>query len=318
VDRTSSTPVNVDLDLRKLRYFVAVAEDLHFGRAAQRLYVTPAVLSRQIRKLEQEIGAALFARSSRRVELTDAGQRLLEEARPLLAAANALGRRVRRAAEGVRALTVGFFIGDPIGRLVEAFDSSHPDVTVDLVRIYWSDQTAVLFDALVDVAFVHLPIDDDGLVLLRLYSTPRVALLPASHRLAKRDSLSITELADDPVILHRGATPTWEAWHNTDPRPDGRRPRPGPFVNNLEEKLEVVATGRAISFVPDTAAKAVSIPPTVVAIPVRDIPPTEVCLAWKAEHRSDTIRAFADTTRAVFANSAKALSPTPSPAPAPS
>jgi DNA-binding transcriptional LysR family regulator len=309
VDRTSSTPVNVDLDLRKLRYFVAVAEELHFGRAAQRLYVTPAVLSRQIRKLEQEIGAPLFVRSSRRVELTDAGQQLLEEARPLLAAANAAGRRVRRAAEGVRALTVGFFIGDPIGRLVGTFESEHPSVTIDVARIYWSDQTAVLFDAQVDIAFVHLPIDDDGLVLLRLYSTPRVALLPASHPLASRDSVSIAELADDPVILHRGASPTWEAWHNTDPRPDGRRPRPGPFVNNLEEKLEVVSTGRAISFVPDTAAKAVSIPPTVVAVHVTDITPTEVCLAWKAAHQSDTIRAFASSARTVFPNSARPLSP---------
>lgn len=301
MDQSSSTPVNVDLDLRKVRYFIAVAEELHFGRAAQRLYVTPAVLSRQIRKLEQEIGAVLFIRSSRRVELTAAGQQLMEEARTLLAAANAAGRRVRRVAEGVRALTVGFFIGDPIGRLLESFRSVRPDVTVDVIRIYWSDQTAALFDGRVDVAFVHLPIDDDGLVLLHLYSMPRVALLPASHQLANRDQLSITELADDPVILHRGASPTWEAWHNTDPRPDGHRPRRGPLVNNLEEKIEVVATGRAISFVPDSVGAAVQIPATVVAIPVTDIPPTEVCLAWKAERQSETIDAFSQAARTVFA-----------------
>ena len=314
MDRTSSTPVNVDLDLRKLRYFVAVAEELHFGRAAQRLYVTPAVLSRQIRKLEQEIGAPLFTRSSRRVELTDAGQQLLEEARSLLAAADAAGRRVRRAAEGVRALTVGFFIGDPIGRLLEAFRATRGDVTVDIVRIYWSDQNTVLHDGRVDVAFVHRPIDEDGLALLPLYSMPRVALLPVSHPLAGSDQLSITDLADDPVILHRGATRAWEAWHNTDPRPDGHRPRPGPFVNNLEEKLELVATGRAISFIPETVAAAVQMPATIVGIPVVDIPPTEVCLAWKAERQSDAICTFADTARTVFAHSAKPVRRTLSPA----
>jgi DNA-binding transcriptional LysR family regulator len=81
----------------------------------------------------------------------------------------------------VRALTVGFFIGYPIGRLLESFRSARSDVTVDVMRIYWSDQTAALLDGRVDVAFVHLPIDDDGLVLLHLYPMPRVALLPASH-----------------------------------------------------------------------------------------------------------------------------------------
>jgi DNA-binding transcriptional LysR family regulator len=103
------------------------------------------------------------------------------------------------------------------------------------------------------------------------------------------------------VILHRGASPTWEAWHNTDPRPDGHRPRRGPLVNNLEEKIEVVATARAISFVPDSVAAAVQIPATVVAIPVTDIPPTEVCLAWKAERQSETIDVFSQTARTVFA-----------------
>jgi DNA-binding transcriptional LysR family regulator len=288
---------------------VVVADELHFGRAAERLYVTQPVLSRQLRRLEHELGATLLLRSSRRVELTDAGRQLLEDAVPLLAAADAAVRRVRTAAEGVRALTVGFFIGDPVSRLVKAFGSTHPDVTVDVARIYWSDQTNVLFDGQVDVAFVHTPIDEARLDLLRLYTTQRVALLPASHPLANRDELTISELDDDPVILHRGASATWEAWHNTDPRPDGRRPRPGPFVSNLEEKLEVVATGRAISFVPATAAAALQIPRDVVAIPVIDISPTQVCLAWKADRRSETIAAIVETARDVFRGSASLRQP---------
>ena len=102
MDPGPDSHVNVDLDLRKLRYFVAVADGLHFGQAAERLYVAQPVLSRQIRKLEQELGAALFVRSSRHVELTEAGRQLLDEARPLLAAADAASRRVRRAAQGQR------------------------------------------------------------------------------------------------------------------------------------------------------------------------------------------------------------------------
>jgi DNA-binding transcriptional LysR family regulator len=301
MDHASSAPVRVDLDLRKLRYFVAVAEGLHFGRAAEQLFVAQPVLSRQIRKLEEELGAELFVRSSRHVELTDAGRQLLEEASPLLAAADAASRRVRRAAKGLTTLTVGFFIGDPVGRLARAFTEVRPEVTLEVIRIYWSDQTDVLRDGRVDVAFVHLPIDEDGLAVARLYTEPRLALLPASHPLADREQLSITELADDPVILHRGASTAWEAFHNTDPRPDGRRPRPGPTVSNIEEKLEHVAAGRAISFVPASAAAAIHLPADVVARPVIDIPPTEIGLAWNAARESGLIAAFVQTARAVFA-----------------
>jgi DNA-binding transcriptional LysR family regulator len=290
----------VDLDLRKLRYFVAVAEELHFGRAAERLFLAQPVLSRQIRKLEQELGAELLVRSSRHVELTDAGRRLAEEARPLLAAADTVTRRVRMAAERLTTLTVGFFIGDPVARLAKAFSAMHPEVTVELVRIYWSDQMRLLREGGVDVAFVHRPVDEDGLDLVRLYAEPRLALLPADHRLADRERVQIADLADDPVILHRGADPAWEAFHNTDPRADGRRPRPGPTVSNIEEKLEHVAAGRAISFVPASAAAAIHPRPDVVAIPVDDILPTEIALAWRQGNRSSVVEAFVRTARAVF------------------
>jgi DNA-binding transcriptional LysR family regulator len=300
MNRWPDSHPNVDLDLRKLRYFVAVAEELHFGHAAERLYVAQPVLSRQIRKLEQELGAELFTRSSRHVELTEAGQQLLDEARALLAAADAASRRVRRAAQGQRSLTVGFYIGEPVSRIVKALHSTHPEVTVEVVRIYWFDQPAALLDGRLDLAFVHLPIDDDGLTLLPLYSSPRLVLLPASHPLAGRDEIRLADIAGDPVVLHRGASPAWEAWHNTDPRPDGRRPRPGPFVGNLEEQLEVIAMGRAISFLPTSVAAATQMPPDVVAIPAADLPPTEICLAWRAQRESSAIATFVQMASSMF------------------
>jgi DNA-binding transcriptional LysR family regulator/DNA-binding Xre family transcriptional regulator len=290
----------VDLDLRRLRYFVALADELHFGRAAERLFITQPELSRQIRKLEQELGVDLLTRSSRHVELTSGGRQLLEDARPLIASAEAAARRVRRAATGRAALTVGFLVGDPIIQLVRAFDATHPEVDVDVARIYWSDQPGALLDDHVDISFVHLPMDDDGLALTHLYSMPRMALLPGSHRLAERSELAIRELADDPVIVHAGASPVWEAWQNIDPRPDGRRPRRGPTVRNVEEKIEAVATGRAISFVAASVTAAIQIPPEVTAIPVVDIPPVEVCLAWKADRRSEAIRDLVRTAEATL------------------
>jgi DNA-binding transcriptional LysR family regulator len=280
------------LDLRKLRYFVAVAEELHFGRAAERLYIAQPVLSRQIRKLEQELGTDLLLRTSRNVALTPAGIRLLDEARSLLAAAELTRRRIGDIAQHEAALTIGFFIGDEFTSARMEFSALYPDVAVNLRRIYWHDQTKVLLDGRADVAFVHLPVDDEDLELVPVRSEPRVAILPLSHPAAGKQEISIAELADDPVIIQRGASPGWHAFHNVDPRPDGRQPRPGPAVDNLEEKLQHVAAGRAISFLPASLA-AVRVQPGIAYVPVTDIPPIKICLAWKAGPPSPLIAAFA-------------------------
>jgi DNA-binding transcriptional LysR family regulator len=286
------------LDLRRLRYFVAVAEELHFGRAAERLYIAQPVLSRQIRKLEQELGVDLLVRSSHNVALTPAGERLIDEARSLLAAADASRRRIGDIARGQASLTIGFFIGDEFTAAHEAFAARHPEVEVNLVRIYWDDQVDVLHDGRADIAFVHLPVDDAGLELIAVRSEPRVAVLPAAHAAAGEEEIAISDLADDPVIIQRGASPGWQAFHNVDPRPDGRRPRPGPEASNLEEKLQHVAAGRAISFVPASVADAVT-QPGIAYVRVSDIPPIQICLAWKADATSSLIEAFAECVKSV-------------------
>lgn len=279
------------LDLRKLRYFIAVAEELHFGRAAERLYIAQPVLSRQIRKLEQELGTDLLLRTSRNVTLTPAGHQLLDEARSLLAAADQTRRRIEDVASGEATLTVGFFVGDQFTAALEAFGAQYPDVAIDLLRVYWHDQTEVLLDGRADVAFVHLPVDDQGLELVPVRSEPRLAVLPVGHPAAGEPEISIAELAGDPVIIQRGATPVWQAFHNVDPRPDGRQPRPGPAVDNLEEKLQHVAAGRAISFVPASVAAAFA-QPGIAYVPVTDIPPIKICLAWKSGPPSPLVAAF--------------------------
>jgi DNA-binding transcriptional LysR family regulator len=294
-----------ELDLRRLRYFVAVAQELHFGKAAKRLYITQPVLTRQVRQLEQELGVILFTRTTRDVQLTPAGEQLLSEARPLLAAVDAAKRRVRRTGAGEAALTVGFFVGDPVGQAVRAFTRDHDDVVVDLMRIYWSDQTEVLLNGRVDVAFVHLPVERAGLELVPAYTASRVALLPRGHALADRDRASLTELTDEPMILHDGAWPEWEAFHNVDPRPDASHPVAGPTVRNIEEKLEHIAAGRAISFVPWTAATAIALQPDVVAVPVDDLLPVQVCLAWNSEAASPNVFTFVDAARDALSHASR-------------
>jgi DNA-binding transcriptional LysR family regulator len=280
------------LDLRKLRYFVAVAEELHFGRAAERLYVAQPVLSRQVRKLEQELGIDLLVRTSRSVALTPAGLRLLDESRSLLAAAEVARRRIDDIAGERAELTIAFFTGDEFTAARMAFSATYPDVAINLRRVYWDDQEHVLPSGEADVAFLHLPIDDKSLELIPVRCEPRVAVLPTSHPAAHYREISIAELADDPVIIQRGATPSWQAFHNVDPRPDGRRARPGPEAANLEEKLQHVAAGRAISFVPASLAATVT-QSGIAYVPVTDIPPIRVCLGWMAGNPSPLIERFA-------------------------
>jgi DNA-binding transcriptional LysR family regulator len=299
-DRCVTKPTGLaaapELDLRKLRYFVAVAEELHFGRAAERTFVAQPVLSRQISQLEQQLGVLLLTRTSRHVELTDAGRQLLEDAPALLACAGATRERTIRAAQAPRSLAVGFYIGDStLTPSLQAFETSHPDVTVEVRRIYWHDQTRRVLDGEIDVALVHLPIDDEGISLRQLHREPRVVILAADHELAGRTELTLAELPDDPVVMHRAASPAWEAFHNADPRPDGRAVRRGPEVTCLEEKLEHVAAGRAISFLPASAATMIALQPGVAAVPVTDMLPTKVCAAWCAERWTPLIEAFVST-----------------------
>ncbi|HTJ27455.1 MAG TPA: LysR substrate-binding domain-containing protein [Candidatus Limnocylindria bacterium] len=296
----------MEIDLRKLRYFAALAEERNFGRAAERLYIAQPVLSRQIRRLEQELGVTLVDRAARGFALTAAGERLARDGAPLLAASEATLRAVRREAHGPRTLTIGFAAGLAVAPTLRLFAASEPDVTLDVRELPWEEQTEMLLDGRVDAAFLRLPLEGDGLVLVPLLREPRLAVLATDHRLAREPHLTIAQLAGDPVVRHAGATPAWEAFSTVDPRPDGSRPRPGPLVRTFTEKLEQIASGRAIAFAPRSAAAAYR-HPGVVQIEVTDIPPAEVCVAYRDALRdSPLIAAFvAAARRAALAEQAR-------------
>ncbi|MFI6464392.1 LysR family transcriptional regulator [Streptomyces sp. NPDC050538] len=272
----------MDLDLRKLRYFVAVAERLHFGRAADELHIAQPVLSRQIRALEQDLGASLFTRDRHGVELTDAGRQLLADAGPLLASTHAVRRRVSAAAGGKRRLMVGFRAGVAVTPAARAFEARHPDVVVDVQRIEGDDQAPMLLDGRIDVAYVRLPIDETGLRVTPLYTEPRVAVLPAGHRLAGKEEVTEADLAGEPLL--------WHADPSTQPT---RRPHPnaGYVVRGVDETLEHVAAGRGISFLARSAT-VFSSHPDVIYVPIPDLAPDQVCLAVAASHTSPMIDDF--------------------------
>lgn len=285
----------MDLDLRKVRYFVAVADELHFGRAAERLHIAQPVLSRQIRALEDELGVQLFVRTKRATELTSAGRQLLDDARSLLASADATRRRVAQAARGPKTFTIGFMPGLTVTAAVRAFGAVHPDVGIELIRTTWDDQVDVLHDGRVDVSVVRLPIDQSGLTVRPLFDEPRVAMLPVGHRLAGKPVVDITDLAGEHLLQDPDAVPEWR---DIAVELRTRTAQPVPAMRSVEEKLEHVAAGRGVSIVPLSVATFYQ-RSDVAMVRVESLAPNTVCLAWIAGRRSRLLPEFADLAQQV-------------------
>jgi DNA-binding transcriptional LysR family regulator len=295
--------VVVDVDLRKLRYFVAVAEHLHFGRAAEALHIAQPVLSRQIKVLEDDLKALLFVRDKRATELTPAGAQLLAEARPLLANAAALRRRVTRVARGPATFVVGFMPGLIVTAPIRALVSRHPELTVEVIRTTWADQTDVIHDGRADVSFVRLPIDQQGLTIQQLHTEARVAALPADHRLAGKGTISIADLADEHLLQDPNAVPEWR---DVATELRTRTRRPAPFFHSVEEKLEHVAAGHGVCVLPLSVATFYS-RVDITHVAITDIAPNQICLAWDSTRRSRVIHEFA----AIAAEHGTAIVPPP-------
>ncbi|MFQ6398821.1 LysR family transcriptional regulator [Nocardia sp. KC 131] len=258
----------MDLDLRKLRYFVAVAEHRHFGRAAQKLYIAQPVLSRQIRAFEQELECSLLVRSTRSVELTAAGQQLYEEAQGILAAVDAGVRRVHDVDRGVQRLVIAFSPGLRVSEAIRAFASRHPDVETDVVPTRWWEQDAPLRDGRAQVGYLRRPFDESGLRTIPIGHEPRVACMPAAHPLASRPELTTTDLADERML-------------DTTTRRS----------SSLDEKFELIASGHGITLIPLSLARSYA-RADLVHILVTDAPEFETCLAVTADRRENLLRDF--------------------------
>ncbi|MHC3468919.1 LysR family transcriptional regulator [Streptomyces sp. 7R007] len=268
----------MDLDLRKVRYFLAVAELLHFGRAAERLHIAQPVLSRQIRALEKDLGVTLFARDSHGVALTAAGRQFLDDARPLLASAGAARHRARRAADRPGLLVVGFRAGIMLSRGLRAFCAVRPGADIETRRVEWDDQEELVLDGTVDVAFVRAPVREAGLDLLPLFAERRLAMLPADHRLAGKDELALADLHGEPRPRYAHAA--------AEDVP----------IRTVEEQLARVAAGHGVVLVPESVAAQYT-RPDIAYVPVTDAEPAQVLLARAAGRHSPLVEAFVSAFR---------------------
>ena len=267
-----------DLEIRDLRYFAAVAEELHFGRAAERLHMSQPPLSRAIQRLEQRLGVALFRRDRRGVQMTPAGQVLLEEARNVFDAVTRAVERSRRTVHTAERLVLVTKAGASHELLRDLLDTyaARPDaVPVEVLMCEVGEQRQVLRQGRADAALVHSPYDVfDEFDSQEVVTEPQVAIVPAGHPLALRPRLTLTEVADVPDL----PIARW-------PRHDGSYPPgPGPEVHTQSEMAQLVSLGRALLVIPESSRAWQW--PDHVAVPVLDAPLVTTLLAWPASARS--------------------------------
>lgn len=276
----------LDVDLRSLRYFVAVAEEGHIGRAANRLHMTQPPLSRAIRQLEDELGVLLFERTPKGVTLTPAGEVLYGETGALLGRVDGLRRRVAAAA-GTAPLAVGTLAdaAEQVGlRLVSLFRARYPHVHVTIHESDLGDPTAGLRAGLVDVAITRTPFDDTGISTHVLRSIPVGVVMRGDDPLAGHASVSATDLAGRRwVRLPEGADPAWTAYWTGSGDNDA-----SPVMRTIQECLQAVLWNNTSALAPVDQA----MPDGLVVVPLSDRPPSDLVVAWPRTARSPLVRGF--------------------------
>ena len=264
------------LDLERMRKFVVVAEELHFGRAAQRLGIAQPPLSRAIRQLEHRLGVELLIRNSRGVRLTAAGEVLLHEGQKALDAVTAAARRAQRAGRTEPKLVVAMKTsgdGGLLGGILAAYERDPDAIPVDLAFCGPGEQAELLRDGRADVAFLHSPWDEmNGFDTEELLTLRSVAVLPRSHRLAHRRSLQLKDLDGEPMPRWRGMT------------------NDGPEIRDAAQLMQLIVLGRVVAVLPETAHA--NLHPDLVAIPVLDAGLNTVVLAWPERSSSRAVAAF--------------------------
>ncbi|MFE9694943.1 LysR family transcriptional regulator [Micromonospora sp. NPDC005806] len=287
------------LERYEIETFLTLAEELHFGRTAERLRVTTGRISHVVRKLERRIGAPLFERTSRVVRLTPIGARLADDLRPLVAG---MEDAVRRAVDAGRGLTgelrvafVGEWTAPVLLRAVTLFTERHPDCVVHVHEAPLATTRSSLRDGSIDVLIASYPFDGmaNGPALLR---EERVLAVAADHPLAGAESVSLEALADHPVVQYPAVTSAeFKRDRTPDRTPSGRPVPKGPVGNTFSEMLSLVAMGRGVLPVGEQTRRYHS-RPDLAYVPIRDAPPILRGPVWLASNTTARVREFVRAT----------------------
>lgn len=284
------------MELRHLRYFVTVAEELHFGRAAERLQMTQPALSKQIAGLEKELAVELLARTKRKVKLTTAGQVLFDEAKQLLSQVDEAIRLVKRTANGEEGtLTIGFTAtatSTVLPALVRRFRDRCPNVELTMLELCTEAQVNALNEHKIDLAFLHPPIDERGLKLLPLLEEDFVAVLPKQHSLLAHERIPLAALANESFIIHpRQEGPVLYDGFVRLCQQSGFQPHIVKEARSLQSRVCLAAAGLGITFVSESTQTSVGA--DVVCRPLAECPiKLKFAAAWRQDAVSATLREF--------------------------
>ncbi len=295
------------MELRHLRYFLALAEELHFGRAAQRLSMSQPPLSVAIQQLEASVGARLFLRNSKSVQLTAAGQALVPEARALLAQAHEALQHVRDVdlgqAGSLRIGFVGAMLYRGLPQMLQAFQASHPRLRLELRELSSAEQLAELARDRLDVGFAHTALVPPGLQHILVASQPLVACVPGTHPLAQRPDparpIELAQLAGEPLALvSRDVSPDYHDRILALCAQAGWAPQVRHELRHWLSVVSLVSQGMGVALVPEALqrsglAGAVFVPLT------QDTPPYETRCLWRAQREGGTHTALAAFLEAV-------------------
>lgn len=289
------------MELRHLRYFVAVAEELHFGHAAQKLGMAQPPLSQQIRRLELELGVQLLQRTKRRVQLTEAGRAFLEEARETLSQADRAIEVAQRAGRGeVGRLAIGFLGAAAYSLLPSiliAFRHRYPDVEVELHELKTSELIVALRDRRVQVGFVRLPVHDELLVVEAILREELLVALPERHPLASRAHISFRNLAQEVFLMPpRQLAPGFHEQVLNLCHQAGFTPKLGAEASQLQTIINLVAAGMGVTLVAESVRNLAGRGVVFKRLP-EPAPVVEVGVAWRRDAHSELLSAFLNVVR---------------------
>lgn len=291
------------MELRHLRYFLSVAETLNFSRAAERLHIAQPALSKQIRNLEELIGAQLFTRSKRQVELTRAGEAFREQAILVLEQANRAEHLARRVDSGeVGRLSIGF-VGSAsysfLPWVLRAFHQKYPDVELTLREMDGPSQAISLRDGRIDIGFLRLPVTDKDVAFETIFQERFILALPNGHHLAAKDLVSMYDLVEERFIMFPERGGSGFRTQITDAcQSFGFLPRIAQEAAPMQNVIGLVGAGLGLSIVPESVQK-IQMPEVVYKPLLEELPMASIALAWHKKDTFKTTRIFSDVAREV-------------------
>jgi DNA-binding transcriptional LysR family regulator len=292
------------MELRQLRYFIVLSEELHFNRAAKRLHLSQPPLTRQIRQLEDELGVSLVYRTTRKVELTDAGHAFANEARQIMARvahASGLASQANRGIVGQLVLGYTPARTNMVAKVVKSFGKLCPNVRMSL-RDMTGHNIQLIRDGRIDVGFFPLPVDKTGLIVETLLREKYVVAMPKNHRLAGRRSISIRELTKEPnLFFPRYTNPVGYDIVVGLCQTRGLSLNIVLEVENVHMRVELVREGFGVCVLRTSTAEALH-GSDIVFRPLQNSPILEVGMAYSPENRSHALPLFTDCVKQTLAN----------------